>query len=53
MMWMILTWLSSEITQMNLDIFPLEIMWGCGMTEMSYTMKHLENATNTTMPLTA
>ena len=40
-------------TQMNLDIFPPEIMLGCGMTETSHTMKHLENATNSTMPLTA
>ena len=40
-------------TQTNLDILPPQIMWGCGMTEMSYIIKHLENATNSTMPLTA
>ena len=40
-------------TQTNLDTFPLEIIGGCGLTETSYTMKHLENATDSTMPLTA
>ena len=40
-------------TQTNSDIFPPEIMLGCWMREMSCIMKHLENATNSTMPLTA
>ena len=37
---------------MNSGIFPLEIMLGCEMTEMSYIMKQLENAINIMMPLT-
>ena len=40
-------------TQMNSDIFPPEIKVGCGTPETLYIMKHLENATNSTMPLTA
>ena len=38
-------------TQMNSGIFPPEIMLGCGMTEMSFIIKQLENAINITMPL--
>ena len=37
---------------MNSGIFPLEIMLGCEMTEMSYIMKELENAINITMTQT-
>ena len=37
---------------MNSYIFQLEIMVDCGMTEMSYIMKQLENAINVIMPLT-
>ena len=40
-------------TQTSSDISPPEIILGCRMTEMSYIMKHLENATNSTMQLTA
>ena len=36
---------------MNSGIFPPEIVLGCGMTEMSYIMKQLENAINIMMPL--
>ena len=37
--------------KINLDIFPPEIMWGCGMRETLYTMKNrkcyqFHNATN-------
>ena len=38
-------------TWMNSGIFPPEILLGCGMTEMSYIMKQLENAINIMMPL--
>ena len=40
-------------TQTNSDISQPEILLGCGMTEISYIMKHLENTTNSTMLLTA
>ena len=42
----------SKITYDKGSDEPAEIMLGCGMTEMSYIMRQLENAINIMMPIT-